>query len=206
MRKSLSFLLALTSVAFLTGCAPDVAIMKSGSLSFLVSQKQVNVEYDYSDMRVGKFPREADYLAPRVAEMNAKEPGRGDQWRNAWIDDRARRFQPKFEMLLNDMVSNGKLDVNFGNYPNAEYTLIFKTTFTEPGWNVGIMRHPAFIDGEAAFVSTQNRQNRVAVVGITKSPGADAWGFDFETGQRIEESYAKAGKELGKLISKKLKK
>lgn len=206
MRNTLSLLLALTSMALLTGCAPDVALMKSGSLSFLASQRQINVEYDYSDMRVGKFPREADYVEPKVAELNAKEPGRGDQWRKAWVDDRTRRFEPKFEMLLNKMVSDGRLDLSFGRYPNAEYTLIFKTTFTEPGWNVGIMRSPAFIDGEAAFVGTQNRQNRVAVVGITKSPGADAWGFDFDTGQRIEESYAKAGKELGKMITKQVKK
>jgi hypothetical protein len=206
MKNFLSILLALVAVATFTGCAPDVVLMKSGSLDFLASQRKVHVEYDYSDMRVGKFPREADYVEPKVAELNAKEPGRGDQWRKAWIDDRSRRFAPKFEMLLNRMVSDGRLDLNFGQHPEAEYTLILKTTITEPGWNVGIMRHPALIDGEAIFVSTQNRQNRVAVVGITKSPGADVWGFDFDAGQRLEESYAKAGKELGKLITRKLKK
>lgn len=174
-------------------------------MGFLKQEQVVNVEYDYSTMGVGEFPKEEDYLSKRAAELEAKEPGRGEKWRVAWVEDRSRRFQPKFELLLNEMMKDRRAAVRFGAYEQATYTLVLKTTQTEPGWNVGIMRHPAFIDAEAVFVETRNRQNQVAVVSIVRSPGADAWGFDFDTGTRLAEAYAKAGKELGKLIGEAIK-
>lgn len=198
---SLPFVFA---ISLITGCAPRVATLQSGSLAFLKTERAVNVEYDYSKMSVGKFADEQAYVDERVSELEAKEAGRGEEWHRAWVDDRARRFQPKFETLLNEMVEQHDLSVRFGAYPEAKYTLLLKTTMTEPGWNVGIMRSPAYIDATATFVETQNRQNPAAVVMLKRSPGADAWGFDFDTGTRLQESYAKAGKELGKLIGDKL--
>ncbi|MCC7374147.1 MAG: hypothetical protein IT581_05805 [Verrucomicrobiales bacterium] len=47
-----------------------------------------------------------------------------------------------------------------------------RTTFTEPGWNIMVSAQQSLIDGEAVFVSTENRQNKVATVSINKSPGA----------------------------------
>jgi hypothetical protein len=179
--------------------------LKTGSLDSLKQAKQINLEYVYDGMRVGKFDREEDYVAQKVADYNKKQEGRGDRWREGWIDDRAGRYQPKFYELLNKYVSGEKGDLQFGSFKDAKYTLILKTTFTEPGWNVGIMRHPAFISADAILVETQNRTNVLAVITITKSPGNDAWGNDYDTGERIQEAYAKAGKELGIFISKKIK-
>jgi hypothetical protein len=68
-----------------------------------------------------------------------------------------------------------------------------------------MIRHPAQIDADAVFVETQNRANPLATLTITKSPGQGAMGFDWDTGYRLQESYAKAGKELGIFISRKLK-
>lgn len=198
-------LLAVAAALFMTGCAPRVASLKSGSLAFLKQQTVVNVEYDYSNLRVGKYVNEKDYVDKKAGDLEAKEAGRGEEWRKAWVDDRARRFQPKFEALLNEMLGDRKATVRFGDHKDAPYTLLLKTTMMEPGWNVGIMRSPAYIDAEAVFVETKNRQNQVAVVTLIKSPGADAWGFDFDTGTRLQESYAKAGKELGKLIGETIK-
>jgi hypothetical protein len=203
--KIVQLILLVAAAGFATGCSPLKISMKSGSLGFLKQEKQVNVEYSYEGMRVGKFVNEQEYIDKKVAEYNQKEAGRGDQWRQAWLDDRTRRFQPHFEELLNKQFAGTSKDLKFGAYKDAKYTLILKTTFTEPGWNAAIMRSPAFIDVEASFLETQSRVNTLAVVTITKSPGADVWGFDFDAGQRLQESYAKAGKELGKFINKKTK-
>ena len=83
--------------------------------------------------------------------------------------------------------------------------MIFKTTRTEPGWNVGVMRVPAYIDAEVWFVETANPDNVLAKISIKNSPGRDAFGMDYETGLRLQESYAKAGKSLGGFLKGKLK-
>jgi hypothetical protein len=191
----------------LTADAGFAAMVKinSGSLDALKQESTVNVAYSYEGMRVGKFVNEKDYVDKKAAELNQKEAGRGDRWRQAWVDDRASRFQPKFEELLNKQLAALKKPVVFGAHPDAKYTLLVKTTFTDPGWNVGIMRRPALVSATVLLVETQNQNNVVATLTITKATGLDAWGFDYDTGTRLQESYAKAGKELGILIRKKIK-
>ena len=59
--------------------------MKSGSLDFLKGQTSLLVKYDYSNMAVGKFTDEAEYIAKKKAEYNEKEAGKGDKWAEAWV-------------------------------------------------------------------------------------------------------------------------
>ncbi len=61
----------------------------------------MNVEYDYSEFGVGKFVTEQEYLDKKSAEYNAKEAGKGDAWKKAWVEDRKYRYEPKFEELFN---------------------------------------------------------------------------------------------------------
>ena len=83
---------------------------------------------------------------------------------------------------------------------SAKYTLIFKTTSIEPGYNIGISRKNAQIDAEIWIVETANKSNKVATFTINNVPGGTAFGYDFDTGLRISEAYAKAGKSLGKFF------
>ena len=59
----------------------------------------------------------------------------------------------------------------------------------------------AYTNLEAAFVKTGTKAD-LAVVSMMKSPGRDAMGYDFDAGERISESYAKAGKSLGNFLIK----
>jgi hypothetical protein len=173
-----------------------------GDLSFLKGQTQILLEYDYSEMGVGKFDKEADYIAKKVPEYNEAEAGKGDQWAKNWVNDREARFQPKFEELLSNYTAKAKC--NFATTNNdAKYTLILKTTFTEPGFNIGIMRKDAMINVEVIFVETANKDNKVAVMTMTNCPGSTFGGYDFDTGLRIAEAYAKCGKSLGAYLYKK---
>ena len=208
MRKKLSIILLGVLIAMAGTSVGYGAIinLRSGSLDFLKGETQVNVEYGYENMRVGKFEREQDYIDKKVAEFNNKEAGKGELWRQGWVNDRARRYQPKFEELLNRFLAVRKSSLNFGSFKDAKYTLILKTTFTEPGWaGIGGIRESARIDADAVFVETQNRAIPLARLNITKSPGLGAWGYDYDAGMRIQESYAKAGKELGIFLSRKVK-
>lgn len=196
-RKSFMILLVASFASSVT-FAQKLQLIE-GDLAALKGQTAVNTEFVYDNMIIGKDLTEKDYIAERKAKFDEKEAGRGDKWEQAWVADRKERFEPQFRELFakySDVSTVGE---------NATYTLIFKTTRTEPGFNVGVMRRPAFIDAEAWFVETADRSKVVAKVSIRNSPGRDAWGMDFETGARLQEAYAKAGKELGAFLKKKTK-
>jgi hypothetical protein len=197
-----SLLLAVVLLLSVPALHAQKLKLESGALDFLKDLDAVNVEYDYSSMTVGKLTESA-YAEGKVAELNKKEAGKGDQWLTSWKHDRAARFEPKFETLLNKQFSERKSALHFGAAPAAKYTVIVKTTAMEPGWNVGVMRHDAEVSVTATFVETQNRTTELAVVTVSKAPGRDAMGYDFDSGWRVSEAYAKAGKELGQFICKK---
>lgn len=169
-----------------------------GSLEPLRGQTSIKTTFTYDNMIVGKENTEEQYIQRKKVEYNSKEPGRGDTWEKAWIADRKNRFEPQFNELF-------QKHATLSTDENAKYTLVFHTTRTEPGWNVGVMRAPARIDGEIMIIETANPSNIVAKITVTKAPGRDVMGFDFDTGLRLQEAYAKSGKEVGQLVSKEIK-
>jgi len=177
--------------------------LKSGDVSVLAGQKTVNIAYDYSEFGVGKFATEKEYLEKKSAEYNAKEAGKGDIWRKAWVDDRKDRFEPKFEELFNKGLEDKGITAVTGK-PDAKYTFIVHTRFVEPGFNVGVMRKNASVDFDIELVETAGK-SKVAEMTLNRVPGALAMGMDFDTGARLAESYAKAGKVLAAYIDKNLK-
>jgi hypothetical protein len=195
MRKIQGF---LGGICLLTAtlCQAQHIKLIEGSLDALKSEGTLITAFEYDHMRVGKFDKEADYVAQKKSEYNSKEPGRGDNWARSWVDDRKYKYEPKFNELFEKYSekSVGK---------KGKYTLIFKTSFTEPGFNVGIVKHKAEINGEAWIVETDHPEKVVAKLSVEKAPGSDFWGADFDTGNRISESYATAGKALGKFIKSK---
>jgi hypothetical protein len=178
--------------------------LRSGDVSVLSGQKTVNIEYDYSSFGVGKFATEQEYLDKKSAEYNSKEAGKGDTWKKAWFEDRKARFEPKFEELFNKGLGEKGLQAVQGR-PDAAYTLIVRTKFIEPGFNVGVMRKNAYVDYEVDLVESTNKSAKVAEITMRNVPGGQFGGFDFDTGVRIAESYAKAGKSLAAFLEKKLK-
>ncbi|MCE7064144.1 hypothetical protein [Dyadobacter sp. CY326] len=177
--------------------------LKSGDVGGLSGQKTLNIEYDYSEFGVGKFATEKEYLDKKTAEYNAKEAGKGDTWKKAWADDRKARFEPKFEELFNKGLADKGLQA-VQSRPDAQYTLIVRTKFVEPGFNVGVMRKNAYVDYEVDLVESANKSAKVAQINMRNVPGGQFGGFDFDTGVRIAESYAKAGKSLAAFLDKKL--
>jgi len=81
--------------------------------------------------------------------------------------------------------------------------MILKTTRTEPGFNIYISRKNAQIDVVATFIETGHPDRVLAVIDGKKFPGRTFGGYDYDTGGRIEEAYAKCGKDLGKFVAEK---
>lgn len=176
--------------------------LESGSFEVLKNVRTLDVEYSYDNMAVGKFDKESDYVQKKVSEYNAKEPGTGDRWHESWINDRENRFHPRFEEEFNLMMVSKNVNLKIDKYEDSKYKLLVRTTFTEPGFNVGITRMNANINLEIFLVETDDPDNSIARLIMKNSPGRDAFGYDFDTGLRIQEAYAKGGKELAYYIWK----
>lgn len=173
----------------------------SGNVSVLKGQSVINLQYDYSRMAVGKFKNSDDYVADRTADMNKKKQGDGDRWAEAYKNDRTARFQPMFEKNLNQIV--GKFNVTCKeNAKDAKYTLIIRTTFTEPGYNIGISRQNAWIKMEVDLVETSNPGTVLASMLMKREDSANMMGYDYDTGGRIQSAYDRAGDHLGAFLVK----
>ncbi len=193
-----ALIVAMANLSF----AQKISISK-GSLSKLKGQKVINVEYDWSNPQIGKFKNEQDYLDKKSKEYDAKEPGRGDKWKEAWNGDKVARFQPDFEKLFNKHAT--KAGIYLGNEKVAKYTMIVKTTFIEPGFNVVVSRKSAKINLEIKIVETENKSNVICTIVSKDNPGRSMGFNDYDTGLRISEAYALAGKKMAAFVSKAVK-
>lgn len=187
------------------GMGGSKVIQKSGDLIEITKNKNIKVEYDYSNIKVGAFNSEEEFVDKKVSEYNKKEKGKGEKWKKGWEGARKTAYQPKFEELFNKKMVKTGVRIS-ENAPKAELKLIVKTTFIEPGFNVGIAKKPAFVNFEFSFVDMTDSTKSVAELYLNNVIGSQAMGFDFDNSSRIAESYAKAGKMLGDFIAKDSKK
>lgn len=173
--------------------------LTEGDLSPLKSEKAIDFEFKYDSMVMGGkgHPTEAEYVAKKTADYNKKEPGKGDAWALKWKEDRESMYQPAFTKAF-EQYSSLQMQAK------AKYTLIFKTTFTEPGFNIMVHQEPARINGVAWIVETANKSHVIAKLSLDKANGRGYWGSEFDTGQRLTEAYEEAGRGLGYFIKGKL--
>lgn len=172
---------------------------KKGDYKFLKGEKTLTLVFDYSNMIVGKQLKEDAYVSKKVKDKNKKEAGSGDKWKESWLSAREEKYEPKFVTLINK--SMFKMGMVASKEAKAKYTMTVKTVYTEPGFNVGVMKKPAFVN--YLFIFTDNESGKeVGRYLLEKVPGSQAAGFDYDVGTRIAESYAKGGKMIGAYISK----
>jgi hypothetical protein len=185
------------------GGAAPMCQLNSGDVKALANVKKVNIVYDYSAAGVGAFRNEEDYLKKKGDEMNEKKPGTGDQMRTSWNEAKKAKYEPKFQELFNK--TGEDIEMQGENYATAnEVTLTVKTTFMEPGVNIGIYKKPAYVDMECVFTDKAGKE--LASFFVKNSIGSQAMGFDYDVSSRLVESYAKAAKMLVGGIKKERKK
>src|SRR5450631_2873209 len=207
-------LLSVVLMAALCGFGQKVKL-EDGDLSPLKSEKTMAFAFTYDSMMIGSSGHghppgpphppghshaqqtEAEYVAKHTEDYNKKSPGKGDEWAKAWKDDRETLYEPGF---IKEFEKYGALQPD----PKSKYTLIFKTTNTEPGFNVGFMRHNSEISGVAWIVETANKSHVIAKISVTNSPGGSFFENDYATDERISTAYSEAGRGLGYYIKGKL--
>ncbi len=199
----LSTLVVIVALININNVFAGKIILKSGTLSILKSQKNIRVQFDYSNMTVGKKLTEEEYVNKKMSERNEKSQGSGENWRSGWINARKDRYQPKFIELFNKQTNKQSLTILENG--DSQYTLIVKTVYTEPGFNVGVLRERARVNFVFLLVETLNPTKVIAELSADAIPGGQTMGYDFDSSSRIAESYAKGGKMLGQFIIDEIK-
>jgi hypothetical protein len=206
MRTKSTLMTIALAVVFAFAAQAQRMTLTSGSFKALNGQKEVNIVYKYDGMKVGigkKAVPEDEYIAKKKGEYNKKEAGRGDKWEGDWAADREKRFHGKFEELFNKGMAKSGLKASQNN-SGAKYTMVVHTTTTEPGWNIPMVgKQPSLVDMTISLVETGNEGSPLGVITLVGAPGTTFGYGDWDTGVRIQESYAKAGKSLAGFLPKK---
>ncbi|RZJ74318.1 MAG: hypothetical protein EOO45_08890 [Flavobacterium sp.] len=199
MKKiTLMALLFISTVAM----AQKMKVLK-GDFKNLKGISEYNLEFDYTNIKVDKFKTEEDFLADKMKKRDDKE-GTAEQFKENWFADRANRYEPKFIESFNKRFDKGEVKVDKG-LSSAKHIMKVKTTWIYPGYNVGVMRQPAKLDATIYIYDAADPSKELLVVSYEKALGNGAMGFDYNSGYRISEAYAKLAKEFAAHIKKKAK-
>jgi hypothetical protein len=162
----------------------------------------VEVVFDYSTMKVLKDNyKEEDYIKLRTAELNKKLEESGDLWATRWSRAKEEIWQPKFLLLLNKYVAD---KVKFkAKASDSKYILKVKVAWVYPGWDAGVMKQAAKANTIITLYERANPSNVLVSELFDEMPGSQ-FGSNFSNESRLGESFAKTGKELGKMIKKRI--
>ena len=174
--------------------------VSTGNLNFLKGQKVLNVIYSYENMGIGRYDLEEDYVMDKVIAYNDSEPGKGDEWLKNWTNAKEEIFGLTFKESFNAALE--KVDIFIADDAAAMYTLVLKTTFIEPGFDVGVMSKKANARYEVIFIKNEDKKV-VATMNIFAFDPESRIGYDFNAISRIQKVYAKTGTGLGEFLIKK---
>lgn len=200
MKKQLVLFVALLFGTF--AFSQKVKVVE-GSFKNLKGISAYNLEFDYSNLSIPKYDSEEEFLEDKMAKREEKEPGTGEKFKQAWFNDREEQYEPRFIESFNKRFDDGEVKV--GKDIGAEYTLKIHTTMMYAGYNVGVMRQNSKLEATVSVFKTDAPNQVLWKAKYTKVEGKGAMGYDFDSGYRISEAYAKLAKTIAKNIQKKAK-
>ena len=201
MKKQLTIILVLLCTTFMFA---QKAKISEGNFKNLKGITEFNLEFDYTDVQIPKYDSEEEFLKDKMAKRDEKEPGTGEEFKEDWFDDREEQYEPKFIESFNKRFDEGEVKIG-QNLDAAEYTMKIHTTGLYAGYNVGISRKNAWINSVITVYKNDNPDKAILKVTYTKAEGGGAMGYDYDSGYRISECYAKLAKAFAKTILKKAK-
>lgn len=175
--------------------------IQEGSFKNLKGITTFQVVFDYTDVKIPKFEDEAAFLKDKMDKREEKKAGDGERFKNDWFNDRPDKYHPKFIESFNKRFKKGEMTVT---EDAADYTMEIHTSKIYPGYNVGIVRHNAEIDATFYIYKTGDKANVLFSGSYKDVQGSGAMGYDYNSGYRISECYAKLAKNIAKEFNKKV--
>lgn len=187
-------LVALLLMAICSSTVAQKIKLVAGDLKPLQGQKGIQIHFLYDSMVVGEESEKA-YVQKLEDRWNAEEAGKGDEWKKKWFDARTNLYEPTFRYCFSK--ESGISTKSEGD----AYRIVFKTTLSEPGFNVpGIAAQLSRIDAEATLVKTEDPTNVLAKITLSKFKSKSVSGGDFGVESRLQEAYKAAATALGQFI------
>jgi len=175
----------------------EIKILKGNPKYFKIASSYY-IRFDYSDLEIGGYENEAAYIAymREDAELRRKS---ADDWEQKWFNDRKTVFEPKFLELFSKHAGS-KIKINPNN-KGQEFVIILHTQFIEIGFNRNFKESPTYIN-VIATISDINGTEEPLIISLKYIIGKEAMSSYSANFRRIEEAYAKCGKELAKHMRK----
>lgn len=170
----------------------------SGNPKYFKKTFNYFIQFDYSDLKIGGYENEIAYIEymREDAELRRKS---ADDWENKWFSDRKSIFEPKFlEMFHKYATYNTILDTTD---KNQDFVLKLHTQFIEIGYNQNFKKSPTYIN-VLVTISDKNSIEEPLVISMKYLIGNEVMNSYSDGFRRIEEAYAKCGKELAKYMRK----
>lgn len=170
----------------------------TGSPKYFKNASSYFIQFDYSDLKIGGYEDEAAYVEymREDAELRRKS---ADEWEKKWLSDRKSVFEPKFLEIFHKYAGTKiKLD------PKAKernFVLKLHTQFIEIGFNRNFQKSPTYIN-VLATLSDENSNEEPLVISMKYVIGNEVMSSYSADFRRIEEAYAKCGKELARYMRK----
>ena len=194
------FLSALVMLVMMSATAQKLKIQE-GDFENLKGIDTYSLVFDYTDLQIPKFDNEEEFLKDKMDKREEKEEGDGERFKKDWFNDRPERYHPKFIESFNKRFDDSEVKVT---EDDADYTMKIHTTKIYPGYNVGIVRHNAEIDATFTVFKTGDEGNVLFSGSYKDVQGSGAMGYDYNSGYRISECYAKLAKNIAGVINKKV--
>ena len=173
----------------------------SGDPKYFKNSINYHIRFDYSNLKVGQYADEKSYIEYMKDDAEKRKEGSSDNWEKKWYSDRTNVFQPKFIELFNKFSGNKiKIDTV---YKNQQYVLSLHTQFLEIGFNKNFTKSPTYIN-VIATIYEPNSSEKPLIISMVNVIGDEAFSSYSDDYRRIEEAYAKCGKELAKYMLKEI--
>lgn len=173
----------------------------SGNPEYYKNAINYHIRFDYSNLKVGQYADEQSYIDYMKDDAEKRKEGSSDIWLRKWYSDRNLVYQPKFIELFNKFSGNKiKIDTV---YKNQQFVLSLNTQFLEIGFNKNFTKSPTYIN-VIATIYEPNSSEKPLIISMENVVGDEVFSSYSDDYRRIEEAYAKCGKELAKYMLKEI--
>jgi hypothetical protein len=184
-------------------CTAQEMKILSGNFQNLKPIAEYNLVFDYAGVKVDRMS-EDDFLVDKMKKRESA--GRDQEFKNTWFGDRESKYEPKFMDSFNSRFGKNGMKSGKG-LTAAKYTMNIKTTWIHPGFNVFVMHNSALLNTVVTVFETSNPANVLLSAQYDRVPGKGIFTplgfFDYDTGYRISEAYAKLAKSMAAQIKRK---
>lgn len=173
----------------------------TGSLEAISGVVRYHIIFEYADdLKIPKHASENAFLEAHSKKIAKKEGGSGELFKNKWVSNRAKLFEPKFIQEFNFFNLKEKQVTVAPNISDAAYTMVVRTTSINPGNSNFFFKKDAQL---WVYIRIYKTGHPEQVLYATKAVEVHSKGANSDIFDRIMSAYSELGRGLSKHLSRK---